>query len=267
MDRQQINKFKRWFAEYISTFYGDNEYINANLELKEYHSDRVCREMLYLTDSLGIDPNHKRIAETIALFHDIGRFPQFVKYQTYHDPRSINHSQLGLDVLAQNKILDCLDENERHIIQKAIECHGLRELPSDLDGDSLLFCQLIRDADKIDIYHVVTSYYKQYVENPDEFKFEIELPDTTEYSMTVIDDILNERHTDHLDLRTWNDMKLLQLGWVYDINFTPTLKRIKQRGVLEQIIDFLPKTDDIQKVKEKILSYVDSRIKKSNSSQ
>jgi hypothetical protein len=56
-------------------------------------------------------------------------------------------------------------------------------------------------------------------------------------------------------------MKLLQLGWVYDVNFTATLKRIRQRRFLEQIIDFLPRTEDIERVKTKIFEYVDCRIK------
>jgi hypothetical protein len=55
-------------------------------------------------------------------------------------------------------------------------------------------------------------------------------------------------------------MKLCQLGWVYDVNFTATLKRIKQRRFLEKIFDFLPETEDIGKVREKIFEYVDSRI-------
>jgi len=59
-------------------------------------------------------------------------------------------------------------------------------------------------------------------------------------------------------------MKLLQLAWVYDVNFTATLKWIKQRRLLEMLTGFLPKTEDMQKVKEQILSYVDFRIEKEN---
>jgi hypothetical protein len=55
-------------------------------------------------------------------------------------------------------------------------------------------------------------------------------------------------------------MKLCQLGWMYDVNFTATLKRIKKRGFLETIFEFLPDTRDMKKVREKIFGYVDSRI-------
>jgi hypothetical protein len=56
-------------------------------------------------------------------------------------------------------------------------------------------------------------------------------------------------------------MKLCVLGWVYDVNFVPTLSRLKQRRHLEMIFEFLPDTPDIRKVREKIFAYVDSRIK------
>jgi len=43
------------------------------LELKEKHCRRTCEEMLYLAGELGLEENKKRLSETIALFHDIGR--------------------------------------------------------------------------------------------------------------------------------------------------------------------------------------------------
>ena len=92
---------------------------------------------------------------------------------------------------------------------------------------------------------------------------EVEFPDEPRYSSELVERILNERRIDYSRLQTLNDMKLLQLSWVYDVNFTATLRRIKQRGFLEMLIDFLPKTEDIEKVKEKIFGYVDFRIKQS----
>ena len=123
-----------------------------------------------------------------------------------------------------------------------------------------MFPRLIRDADKLDIYYVVTNYYEQYVRDPDGFKLELELPDIPECSQHVVDATLKGKKIDHSELRTLNDMKILQLGWVYDVNFPATLKRIKQRKFLEKIIDFLPKTENIEKIKTKVFEYVNSRI-------
>jgi hypothetical protein len=62
-------------------------------------------------------------------------------------------------------------------------------------------------------------------------------------------------------LRTLNDMKLCVLGWVYDVNFVATLRRLKERRHLETIFEFLPDTPDIRKVREKIFAYVEDRCR------
>jgi len=262
MQQKQLDKFRIWFNGYVAGFYGDDEVINANLKLKEEHSRRTCKEMLYLAGELGLDDNQKRLSETIALFHDIGRFEQFVKYRTYSDVKSVDHCRLGLKVLQQAEVLDGIDRQEKQLIEKAIEYHGRKELPEDLDDGCLLLSKLIRDADKIDALNVVVGYYKQYRDNPQEFKLDLELPDGPGYSAEVVEGLLRGQCVDYSRLRTLNDLKLCLLGWVYDVNFTPTLKRMKQRKYLEKLLGFLPETEDIERVKEKILGYVNFRIER-----
>jgi hypothetical protein len=262
MEQEQLNKFRVWFDNYAAGFYGDDEFINANLKLKEEHSRRVCEEMRYLTESLGLTENQKRIADAIALFHDIGRFEQFVKCRTYNDCRSLNHSLLGVDILRREKVLEGLDGEEKELIEKAIEYHGMIELPNGLEGEELLFSKLIRDADKLDIFYVVLKYYTQYRDEPEKFKIELDFPDEPGYSAEVVERLLCGRRIDYGILKTFNDVKLCQLGWIYDVNFAATLSRIKQQKFLEKIFDFLPDTSDIESVRGKIFEYVDSRIER-----
>jgi hypothetical protein len=106
----------------------------------------------------------------------------------------------------------------------------------------------------------VTDYYRQYRADPEGFRLEIELPDEPGYSTEVVEQLLAGQRIDYSKLRTWNDMKLCQLGWVFDVNFPATLKRIKQRGFLEMIFEFLPSTEDINRIREKIFEFVDSAI-------
>jgi hypothetical protein len=260
MEQEQLEKFRSWFADFTAGFYGDDEYVNANIKLKEGHSLRTCDEVRYLAEELGLDAGQRRIAEVIALLHDVGRFPQFIKYRTYNDPRSINHCLLSLEVLREKNVLEGTAERERRLIEQAIEYHGLKELPGGLDEECLLFSRLIRDADKLDILYVVTGYYAQYRDEPESFKLEIELPNEPGYSAAIVEAVLNEQRIDYDDLETWNDMKLLQLSWVYDVNFAATLKRMRQKRLLENVLDFLPDTQDIERVAKKISEYVDSRI-------
>ncbi len=174
----------------MTGFFSEDECVNTNLKMKQLHSRRTCSVTLELVDELELDANQKRIAETIALFHDIGRFEQFVRYATYNDARSVNHCQLGLQVLRETNVLAPVDRAEREVIEKAIEYHGCKELPSDLDDQCLLFSKLIRDADKVDILYVITEYHKQYHNDPGDFMLQVlllELPDDTEYSPEIVD--------------------------------------------------------------------------------
>ena len=262
MNRRQTDKIKAFFDDYVAGFYGDDEYVNANIKLKDVHSRRVCSEMLYLADELALSDNQKAIARAIGLLHDIGRFEQFKRYRTYKDPESVNHCLLGLEILRRTNILGDLDPAERQIIEKAVEYHGFKELPGDLADPTLLFARMIRDADKIDVLHIVVKYQKLYEQDPDNFMLEIELADEPHCSPEIVDAILSGRLIDYSRLRTLNDMRLMQLGWVYDVNFTPTLRRIRQRKFLAKLLDCLPQTQEIRRVGEKILTYVDARLKK-----
>jgi hypothetical protein len=261
MEQEQLDSLKEWFETYVAGFYGDDDFVDANIELKEKHSKAVCAETAWLADRLGLSDNQKRIAQAIALLHDVGRFEQFRKYRTYNDAMSRNHSLLAVEVICKDKILEGFDGQEREYIETAIKYHGDKELPEGLDGDMLLYCRLIRDADKIDIYRVVVEYYEQYLNDSESFRLEIELPDEPWYSDEVVQKVLNGERIDYRLLKTWNDCKLIQLSWVYDVNFAPTLERIKQRGFLEKLIDFLPANEDIERVRAKVLEYVDSRIR------
>jgi putative nucleotidyltransferase with HDIG domain len=264
MDQKQLDRLKEWFEGFVDSFYGDDEYVNANLKMKYQHSLRTCGEMLYLVEQLGLDAHEQRIAEAIALLHDVGRFVQFVEYRTYNDARSTDHSQLGVEVLQKARVLDAIEDSQRQYIKDAIRYHGLKELPSDLQGQGLFFSKLIRDADKLDALHVVIENLIEYNSDPEKFILEVEFPAVPHYSQEVLDSILLGKRIDYQQLGTWNDMKLCLLGWVYDVNFAATLKRIRQKQFLETLFDFLPEDANIAMAREKIFDFVDTAIEKDN---
>ena len=264
MNNEQLTKLKTWFDKFVAGHYCDDDFVNANIKLKQEHTKCVCEEMLYLANKLKLNEHNRLLAESIALLHDIGRFPQFVKYRTFNDPRSIDHCALAIEVTRRENVLCDLQADEQNLIEIAVKYHGAKVLPPDLSGDTLLFSKMIRDADKIDIYRVVTRAYIQHRDDPDNFKLEIEFPDLPGYTPAILDAVLTGQLLEYRDLRCWNDMKLCVLGWVYDVNFPATLKRIQQRGYLNLILTFLPDNNDTAKVRDKIFAYVDSRIRQSS---
>jgi len=220
--------------------------------------------MLYLAGELRLSDSDRRIAETIALFHDVGRFEQFTRYKTYNDAKSVSHALLGLEIIKREKVFEPLDADLRWLILKAVEYHGRRLLPEDLTDPCLMFAKMIRDADKLDIYYTVTRGYKEFKDNPSGFSLALGLPDKPYCTQKVVQQVLNGASIDYSELQTLNDLKLIQLGWVHDINFTPSLKRIKQRKFLEMLTDLLPDTPQIQQVKQNIFAYIEERITRSN---
>jgi HD domain len=260
MNQDQLNRFERWFDEYTNRFLGDDDYVDANLRHKQQHTQRVRAESVFLARELALNEDEVRIADLIGLFHDVGRFPQFAQYRTFNDTKSVNHSQLGVQVLRQEGLLEALAPQERKWVETAVGLHGRKSLPSALRGQALLFSKLIRDADKIDIFRVVVDNYRQYEEDPDGFPLEVELPDKPGYTPAVLEAVLNEELIDSAELRTLTDAKLNHLGWVYDLNFTPSLKRIDECGFLPTLFSFLPADDEIQQVCGKIREYVAAKL-------
>jgi hypothetical protein len=126
-----------------------------------------------------------------------------------------------------------------------------------------LFAKIIRDADKIDIYRFVIDTARKYHENPEIFLLEVEYPNDPTLTPKVVQSVLNGELINYNELKTLGDMNLLQLGWVYNVNFTPTLKLIKKEHFLEDIIALLPETEETEQIKKSVLDYVDSRISNS----
>ena len=260
MKQKHLELFKQRFTEYVGSFYTiDDDFLNQNINLKECHTHRVCKAMRDLAGALKMSAEDMLLAETIALFHDVGRFPQFKKYRTYKDQISENHCLMALVVLRENKVLDELPDDERAVIEKAIEFHGAKELP-EMDGRTLHFTKMVRDADKLDIFELLVENYRILANEPEKFKWELEFPDTPECNPEIIDALLKNQLIDYGAIKTINDAKLLQLGWVYDVYFDHTIKQIYDRGYLQAIIDLLPKTEEIRKVTSHILGYVNQRI-------
>ena len=85
LDTQEVNGLKEWFAEYVETFRSDNHEIQQNIELKKGHTKRVYNEILKIGAQLGLNSQEMNLAETIALFHDVGRFEQYFRYKTFSD--------------------------------------------------------------------------------------------------------------------------------------------------------------------------------------
>ncbi|MBC8182962.1 HD domain-containing protein [candidate division KSB1 bacterium] len=260
METKELESLKMWFTNYVQEFDSDDKDISKNLALKLEHTKRVCKEIVGLGKELQLNEGQLCLAEAMALFHDVGRFEQYTKYRTYLDMKSENHAELGVKVLNKNQVLKNMQAEERSLIEKAVSYHNRKELPVDETEQCLFYTKLLRDADKLDIWKVVTDYYQNKT-GEENGAIVFELPDTNDFSDDACKNLISGKLVDVNQIRCVNDFRLLQISWIYDINFIPTFHRIRERKYLEIIREFLIESKRIDHVLEIALDYIDGRLK------
>jgi len=230
-----------WFEDYVLQFSSDDPIVQESMDLKREHSLRVCEAIVDIGRSLDLSREDLCIAEVAALLHDIGRFEQYKRYRTFADYKSEDHAALGVKVIQVNRVLHGLKPALAEMIVRVVGCHNRADLPVGEDERCLFFLRLLRDADKVDIWRVVTEYYQNAGHDRNQ-TIELDLPDRPQISDAVYKTLMNGKLVQMTDLKTLNDFKVLQIGWVYDINFPRTFEIIRENKYLEMISGSLPET-------------------------
>lgn len=242
MQQVHMPALYNWFTEYVRSFYHDDEDIQFHIRQKEDHTARVTVYSRQLAAHLGLSENEQRLAEAIGLFHDVGRFKQYTLYRTFDDRASVNHAELGLQELAGCSELKQMSSEARHCFEYAILSHNVIRIAEPATEEQRQQAHIIRDADKLDIFYVLAPY--------------LQPPCPEGYTPSFVDDLLQGRQSSFTDIKTADDRKLVRLNWVYDINFAWTLRQIKEKGYVEQIISYLPQDAAIDTVKRHLLAYM-----------
>jgi hypothetical protein len=263
MTEGQLKNIRQWWRSYVHRFDARDPDIRKNLRLKETHTLRVCREASMIGRELRLSPSDLRFTEALVLLHDVGRFAQYVRYRTFADWRSENHALLGLRILNEEQVLSHLPARSRLVLRRAIRYHNQATVPRVSDRRLLFFARLLRDADKLDIWRLVIQYYNSPPGRKNE-AIAIGLPDTAGVTPGALEDLRAVRIMSNVNVKNLNDFKLLQLGWVFDVNYLPTLRAIRRRKYLEKLRDVLPDTEEIQEVFAIIRNYVRQRLAEGN---
>jgi hypothetical protein len=259
MNDEQHHFFQDWFKQHVLTFQEVDPLHQRSLDMKVEHTFRVCAVIERITSGLGLSKNDRRIASVTALFHDIGRFPQYQKYRTFRDPDSENHAKLSLWELNRHRILHTLDFAERRLISRAIFFHNRLRIPEHLDPQTILHCRLIRDADKVDILRVMVEHFQteESLRNP---VITLGLGAETLVREEVYRLLFEGRPMSYANLKTIDELKVLQMSWVFDINFRSTLEILKERDDIGQLAATMPDTPRLQEALDFINGYIARRL-------
>lgn len=255
MTEADVDFYRIWFEDYTQRFPANDVVVEANLRYKKEHSLRVRDYMLTLGADLQFDPNQMILTEIIGLLHDVGRFEQYVQYHTFKDHLSEDHAKLGLAVLEREKIfLGRVSKSEEEIIQTAIGNHNRRIIEKSVAGETLVFCQLIRDADKLDIFDQVINFYEDPTQTP---FLAVEGGHTDKsYSPEIIQGILSGKQISYDTVKTPVDIKLIRLSWLLDLTFPTALRIAKSKQFLARLKAFIPVTPETLQV----FQYIEQNI-------
>lgn len=261
MNLEDMTRLEDWVGNYINEFASDDQAVRENIDLKRDHTYRVRDAILDIGESLDLSVDELRTAEACALLHDIGRFEQYRKYRTFSDIRSENHAELGAKIIREKNVLDGLEPDTADIIVNTVGCHNLAAVPaSEKDSRRIFFLKLMRDADKIDIWKVVTDWYL----NPNKYNSNsigLDLPDNNTVSDSVYNALKNGKLASMKDLRSLNDFKLLQIGWIYDLNFPRSFGIVKETDYLGKIYRaFSVYSDRINEIYRIASRYINDKI-------
>jgi HD superfamily phosphodiesterase len=239
MTEQQIKRIRKWWHDYVRRFDAGDADLRRNMHLKEAHTLRVCREAASIGKALAISAEDLRLTEALVLLHDVGRFEQYARYRTFADRLSENHALLGLKILRQEKVLSDLPARTQSILRRAIQYHNQARIPPVKDRRLLFFARLLRDADKLDIWRLMIDYSNS-PPGRKNHAITIGLAEGRGVTPAVMEDLREQRIVDRKHVQNLNDFKLLQLGWVFDVNFLPTLRAVQRRGYLEKLRETMP---------------------------
>lgn len=212
------------FIKYTENYDLQEEHIKG----KQSHSLRVMDISKQIAEKLKMSQEEIKIATLIGLLHDIARFEQYTKYKTFKDLESIDHGDLGAEIL-QKDIKNYVETSEYdEIIIKAVKNHNKFKIEESLTEKEELFAKIIRDADKLDIfYQSVERFWKGKEEQVENFII----------SESAIEQFKNFSQIKRNVGEPAIDNIIRVIAFIFDINFKVSFQIIKEKDYINKILN------------------------------
>ena len=241
-----------------------NKYIkNYNIKdekiaLKVAHMLRVKENSKNIAQSLNLEKEDVELAELIGLLHDIGRFEQVKRYNTFVDKNSVNHGAFGAKILFEDGLIRnfITDNSFDEIIKKAIINHNRNQIEDGLSKRELLHAKIIRDADKLDIFNVAL------LEKP-EAVYESDHLEKENFTDEIFCEFMNNEQLDYLKIKTHADVVICHFRYVFDLNYKYSFQVVNENKYLERLYKRIHfENQDTQKQLETIYNTANNYLKK-----
>lgn len=273
----KINRehIKKTFQEYTDRY----DSTNPKIKLKIDHTYRVANLCEQIAQSLELSAAEVDLAWLSGMLHDVGRFEQLRRYNTFSDAQSIDHARFAVELLYDDGLIaDYVPEisttelvadartwrsmggaNESPTAQSediplsdilqtlriAIGEHSAYRIQKGLDERTQMFCQILRDADKVDIFRVICD-------TPMEEVYGFQTKDILRSAITP--EVMQAFYEHHAVLRKLKkcpaDYIVAHGSLTFELVYPESLRIAKEQGYLKQMMSFQSENPDTAEIFE-----------------
>ena len=240
------------FANYTNNYLD----IGHDSKKKTDHSLRVMKLCEKIAKSLNLNEEEVFIATLCGVVHDIGRFEQLRRFNSFSDS-NIDHGDLGEEILKKNNYIKkyIQDDKYKSIVLNSVKNHNKLVVDDSLTDYEKMFCNIVRDADKIDILALNIIGEVGGVEIKEKF------------SDDVYNNLINKKTISKKDKKTKGDSKAVILGFAFDINYKYSYEYLYEKGYFNKSIDVciensknIEFTKQLEEIRKVINNYIEVKL-------
>ena len=153
-----ISSHLTWFKSYAAEKTAQEKGDTSPMNLKLRHSLNVLENARRIVEGEKFDAATARLCLLSALYHDVGRFEQYLRYHTFRDRESCNHGLMGVRILKAQGCLEQEPPETRKLVMAAVGMHNRFALPASTPPTVALITNVVRDADKLDILRIMDEH-------------------------------------------------------------------------------------------------------------
>lgn len=263
------------FAEYVRNYDPSDE----KIKLKIDHTYRVAGLCQRIAESLGLSEPDVDIAWLLGMLHDIGRFEQIRRFGTFSDAQSVDHAEFGADLLFKEGLIrkfaegyyeECelarsgneeaeqiIKNNEHHnkdtgLLEMAIRQHNKYRVKEGLTERQRMFCDILRDADKVDIFKVNADIPMEiiYDVTTEELKSGVISKEVLEsfYKRETVLKSVRKSAVDHI---------VGHISLLFELVYKESYRQAKEQGYVYKLLDFKSDVPEVNAEFGDMRKYVD----------
>ena len=263
------------FAEYVRNYDPSDE----KIKLKIDHTYRVAGLCQRIAESLGLSEPDVDIAWLLGMLHDIGRFEQIRRFGTFNDVQSVDHAEFGADLLFKEGLIrkfaegyyeECelarsgdeeaeqiIKNNEHHnkdtgLLELAIRQHNKYRIKEDLTERQRMFCDILRDADKVDIFKVNADIPMEiiYDVTTEELKNGVITKEVLEsfYKKETVLKSVRRSAVDHI---------VGHISLLFELVYKESYRQAKEQGYVYKLLDFKSDVPEVNAEFDDMRKYID----------